>query len=388
MAVGGGSMYIVVVSLKPIAAEFDWPRAIPALGYSLVMLGTGLGGIFMGRWSDRVGVARPALLGALSIAFGAWLAGRSEGYWQLLLAHGLFIGLLGNSTLFGPLVANATRWFDHRRGLAVAIVASGQTVAGAFWPPILRALVDHFGWRGTFTFFAAVSICVLLPLITLVKRPAPAFDPPRASHGAPLGEAPRVLDFPSTGVLSLLCAAIVGCCVAMAMPIVHLLAHATDLGYAAARGAELLSVMLGVAVLSRLFWGLVADRIGGLRTLLLTSGGQALMLLCFVWVDDLAALYLVAALFGLAYGGIVPCYPLVLREHFPVTGVAWRLGTVLLFGTIGMALGGWLGARLFDFSGNYRAAFLVGVAFNLANLAIVGALTLREARLRLSAATG
>lgn len=388
MAVGGGSMFIVVVSLKPIAAEFDWPRAIPALGYSLIMLGTGVGGILMGYWSDRAGVARPALVGALSIAFGAWLAGRSGGYWQLLIAHGLFIGFLGNSTLFGPLVANATRWFDHRRGVAVAIVASGQTVAGAIWPPILRALVDHLGWRATFTVFAAVSISTMLPLLLLVKRPPPKFDPPQGPQQPSRTDRARVLDLPPLVVLALLCTAIVGCCVAMAMPIVHLLAHATDLGYLPARGAELLSVMLGVAVLSRLFWGFVADRIGGLRTLVLTSGGQALMLLCFVWVDHLAALYLIAALFGLAYGGIVPCYPLILREHFPISGTAWRLGTVLLFGTIGMALGGWLGARIFDLSGSYQAAFLLGAAFNLGNIAIVCALKLRETRLRPAAVTG
>ncbi len=378
MAIGMGATYVVVVALKPIAAEFGWPRAVPSLSYSFVLFGAGLGGLMMGRWSDRVGMGPPALTGSIMICLGALLASTADGAGRLYLAHGLFMGLLGNAAMFGPLVANATRWFDRRRGIAVGLVTTGQSLAGAVWPPVLRLLTETVGWRQTFVYFAGFAICTLVPL-SLVLWPMPPRQlevPTRARDDA----TGRVVGLPAAMVQAMLCLAIVGCCVAMAMPMVHIIAHATDLGYSTTRAAELLSVLLGCAVLSRLVYGFLADRIGGLRTLLLGSLGQALMLTTFAAVESLAGLYVVAALFGLAFGGIVPAYALIVRELFPASEAGWRIATVFLFGTIGMATGGWLGGYIFDLVGSYRAAFLVGVAFNLMNLALVGTLVRREAR--------
>lgn len=379
LALGGGSHYITVVALKPIAAEFDWPRTVPALCYSLSMFGMGLGGIFMGRWSDRVGVALPVGLGVCMIAAGAWLASGSQDKWQLFFAHGVLIGLLGNAALFAPLVANTSRWFERRRGIAVAVVASGQTVGGAVWPPIFRYYIDTHGWRDAYSWFALFVLLGALPWAWLLRG-----RPPRTSseslYEASQVEADRVLGLPSTFVLALLCCAIIGCCVAMAMPMVHLVAHATDLGYSTLRAAQLLSVLLGAAVVSRLLWGLMADRIGGLRTLFAGSLCQVVCLAAFSVVDGLAGLYVVAALFGLGFGGIVPCYTLIIREYFPRSGTGRRVGIVLFFGTIGMALGGWLGAYIFDLGTAYSTAFLVGVAFNVGNLLIVGFLLKRRTR--------
>jgi MFS family permease len=187
-------------------------------------------------------------------------------------------------------------------------------------------------------------------------------------------------------VLAVLCGAIVGCCVAMAMPLVHLVAHASDLGYGLARGAQMLSTALLCALLGRLAWGAISDRIGGLRTMLATSAWQALGLLALALFDGEVALYVVAAFFGLGYGGLVPAYTVFMREVFPVDGIGLRVGLVLLFGTLGMALGGWLGALVQELTESYRGAFLVGFACNLVNLALLAALGARWRRHRPSAA--
>lgn len=377
MAIGSGSAYLVVVALKPVAAEFGWPRAVPSLCYSLVMLGSGFGGLLWGSLSDRIGMVRPALLGASMLAFGAWLASVADGALTLYLAHGLFLGLLGNGTFVAPLLANITRWFDRRLGLAIAVVATGQSLAGAVWPPILRYLTDAYGWRQAFVAYAVIALAMLVPLSLVLRSSARSHGPSTAGD---LGWDGRALGWPGSVVQGMLCLAVVGCCVAMAMPMVHIIAYATDLGHPNARAAEMLALLLACAVVSRLVFGVVADRIGGLWTLLIGSVGQALMLIFFAAVDSLIGLYVVAAVFGLVHGGIVPCYAIIVRELFPTRQAGWRIGAIVLFGTIGMALGGWLGGQIFDLTGSYRIAFLLGVAFNLGNLALVGALLARQGR--------
>jgi MFS family permease len=383
MTIGAGAAYTVVVALKPIAAEFGWPRAVPSLCYSFLMLGAGFGGLVMGRWADRASVAKPLYIGALALPFGAWLASKGDSAATLFIAYGLFMGFLGNGAFVAPLLANATRWFDRRRGIAIAIVASGQTLAGAVWPPFLRFLNDWLGWRQTFVIYAAIALVALMPLAMLLRQPPPLATGP-ARHDAPPWDR-RALDWPAERVQAMLCLAIIGCCVAMAMPMVHLIAYATDIGIDRAHAAEMLALLLACAFISRLGFGMIADRLGGLRTLLIGSSGQALMLAAFAAVDSFWGLYVVAALFGLLQGGIVPCYALIVRELFPASHTGRRIGMVILFGTIGMALGGWLGGQIFDLSGSYRPAFLVGLAFNLGNLMLVGTLLHRQSRMTLRA---
>jgi len=378
MAVAMGAPYLVIVALKPIAAEFDWPRAVPSLCYAFTLLGAGLGGLLMGRLADRSGMGTPALVGSLSIGIGAWLASRADGALMLYLAHGLFLGFLGNGAFVAPLLANATKWFDRRRGMAVAVVSSGQSLAGAIWPPVLRYLTDSFGWRQAFLIYALVALALLVPL-SLLLRPLP----PIVGGGARGEDWDRkTLGWPSEVVLGMLCLAIVGCCVAMAMPMVHLVAHATDLGHPGARAAEMLSLLLASAFVSRILFGALADRIGGLWTLLVGSAGQAAVLASYAFVESFLGLYAISALFGLVFGGIVPAYAIIVRELFPASQAGWRIGAVFLFGTIGMALGGSLGGLIFDLFGSYRTAFLVGVAFNLGNLALIGTLVRRQEQVR------
>ena len=377
ISVTGAAYYIGVVALKDVAAEFDWPRSIPALSYSAALLGTGIGGIFMGRWSDRVGVAIPVMTGTLMIAFGCLLASISQGKWQLWIAHGVFIGLLGNAAMFGPLLSNVTRWFTKRRGVAVGLVATGQAVAGSVWSPVFAHLNEVIGWRQTYASFAAVVLIVLLPAWLFLRRRPPVLvivrsevSPASVDARAPRGLSPGL-------ALILLCAAIVGCCTAMSMPLVHLVAHGTDLGYTTNQAVQLLSAVLGFAIGSRLFWGWASDIIGGLPTLLVCSLCQAVSLVLFTVVTSLGGLFAVCVLFGLGFGGIVPSYAVISRQLLPVEGLAMRVGIILFFGTIGMALGGWLGAAVFDSTRSYETAFLAGLGFNIANVAIVGWMTFR-----------
>jgi MFS family permease len=367
MTVGGVGMYAMAVALPLIQAEFGVARGDASLPYTLTMLGFGLGGILMGRLSDRFGVIVPVLIATACLSLGFVAAGASGSLWQFSLAHGLLIGLLGCSATFAPLVADTSLWFNRHRGMAVGICASGNYLGGAIWPPVLQHFFDTAGWRATYMGIGAFCFVTMLPLaFVLAKRPPlpsmTAFESNRLND-KPLGLAPNVL-------LALLCVAGVACCVAMSMPQVHIVAYCADLGFGAARGAEMLSIMLGFGIVSRLASGWICDRIGGLRTLLLGSALQGLALVMFLPFDGLLSLYVVSAMFGLFQGGIVPAYAIIVREYFNPREAGARTGIVIMATLFGMALGGWMSGALFDLTGSYRAAFINGVGWNLLNLAI------------------
>ncbi len=380
--IGLGAPTVLFVTLKPIALEFDWPRAGPSLAYTLLMIGSGVGGVAMGWWMDRRGVMRPVMFGATMIVIGALMASQAESRTSFYVANGLLIGLLGKSAMIAPLVANATRWFDRRRGLAVAIIASGQGLAGAVWPPVVQHLTDHVGWRGAYGAFAVFGLLTMLPLALLLKRPPP--DAPTGAASARAHARGAVLGLHPRAVQGLLWLAVVGCCGAMSIPIVHLVSHATDLGHPAAHAAPLLSVLFAAAFVSRIGFGMLADRIGAFPTLISASACQALVLVVFAMVDTLAGLYVVAALFGLGFAGIMPCYALVIRVLFPARQAGWRIASQYLFAAIGMGLGGWLGGAVHDVTGSYTGAFLIGFGLNVGNLVIIAPLAKRHRRLTLS----
>lgn len=377
MTVGAGGYYVVIVGLKLVAQDFGGLRWVPSMAYSMSVFGMGLGGIFIGRWSDRVGVGTPALLGALMIIAGALTASITTDRWTFLLAHGVLIGLLGNAALFSPLIANTARWFDRRRGIAVAIVTSAQALAGVFWPSTFQLLIEGSNWREAYRVYALVALVTMVPLSLLLRRPAPIA--PKGHKREVSASDAQILGLTQSNVLVLLSIAIVCCCVAMAMPIVHVVSHATDLGYPLARASEMLAVLLGCAFFSRIAWGAVGDRIGALRVLLIGSLCQALILAMYLAVDSLVGLYVISGLFGLAFGGIIPSYALIISEHFPPGSMGWRLATVYFFGAVGMAIGSWLGGVVFDITGAYRGAFAAGLLFNAINLWIVAALVARGA---------
>ena len=376
MTIGAAGMYVVPVVLPAVQAEFGVARADASLPYTLLMIGFGVGGVLMGKMADRFGIMVPLLIGAVCLGLGFALAALSPNIWVFMLVHGVFIGMLGASCTFAPLIADISLWFVKRRGIAVAVCASGNYLGGAIWPPIVQHFVADVGWRQTYLGMAAFCTLAMICFALLMRR-----RPPLAS-GTPMSSGQGIAGSMPFGLRpgqaqALLCIAGLACCVAMSMPQVHIVAYCTDLGFGAARGAEMLSLMLACGIVSRLISGVICDRIGGLRTLLLGSGLQSVALMLFLPFDGMVSLYLIAALFGLFQGGIVPSYAIIVREHFAAKEAGARVGTVIMATMAGMALGGWMSGKVFDITGSYHAAFLNGIAWNLLNFGIVFMLLMR-----------
>jgi MFS family permease len=369
--VGGIGLWAPVVVLTTIENEFNVGRAGGSLPYTATMVGFAIGGVTLGRLADRFGILPPLLVGAVTLGLGFIAGAFSTSYWQFILIQAVLIGMLGSSATFGPLVADTTHWFQRNRGIAVAIVASGNYLAGTIWPPVLEYAISHYGWREAYFGIGILCIATMLPLAFFLKRrPSIAEPHPVGSGGTGNGAGVHAL-LPAPRFLQpLLMLAGIACCVAMSMPQVHIVAYCSDLGYGPARGTEMLSLMLGMGVISRLGSGLIADRIGGVGTLLLGSVLQGIALLLFLPSTGLVSLYYVSALFGLFQGGIVPAYALIVREHFDPREAGARTGVVLMATLFGMALGGWMSGVIFDLTGSYKAAFLNGIAWNLLNLSI------------------
>ena len=392
MTIGACGMYIVPVTLPVVQAEFGIARADAALPYSMLMIGFGLGGLMMGRLADRYGVMVPLLIGAVGLSAGLALAATTHSLWGFMLAHGVLIGFLGSAAMFAPLIADTSLWWVRRRGIAVAICASGNYLGGALWPSIIQNYVEQVGWRQTY-FGLALFCFITVTALALLLRRRPPIVLAAAARGRTDAPRPASSPFgltPAQGQ-TLLCIAGVACCVAMSMPQVHIVAYCADLGYGAARGAQMLSVMLAFGIASRLISGVICDRIGGLRTLLLGSALQGVALLLFLPFDSLVSLYVIAALFGLFQGGIVPSYAIIIREHFPAHEAGGRVGLVIMCTLFGMALGGWMSGAIFDLTGSYKAAFLNGIAWNALNLSIAAWLLVRARRMlspEFSRATG
>lgn len=374
--VGGIGMWSVVVALPAVQADFGVARGAASLPYTLTMVCFGIGGIAMGRWSDRQGILRPAIAGAIAMAAGFAVAGQSQSLWQFAIVQGVLIGV-GSSATFAPLMADTSQWFARRRGAAVGIFASGNYLAGTLWPPVVQHFIAVAGWRTTYLGIGLVCLVAMLPLALFLRRRAPATARPSASaraaanHDRPLGMAPGTL-------FVLLLVAGFACCVAMSMPQVHIVAYCADLGYGPARGAQMLSVMLACGIVSRLTFGVISDRIGGVRTLILGSALQGTALFLFIPFDGLVSLYVIAGLFGLFQGGIVPSYAIIVREFFPAHEAGARVGAVITSTLFGMALGGWMSGAIFDMTGSYRAAFINGILWNLLNLSIAAWLLMRH----------
>ncbi|MCI2810801.1 MFS transporter [Eoetvoesiella caeni] len=384
ITLGSSGMYVIAVVLPSVQADFGVDRADASLPYTVMMIGFGLGGMFMGWLSDRYGIMLPLLIGAVGMGLGYAAAAASGNIWMFTLVHGALIGLIGSSATFAPLIADTSMWFIRRRGIAVAVCASGNYVSGAIWPPIVQHFVYEIGWRQTYLYMGLFSFLAMAGLALLMRRrpPSQPMHQPLAANGpaSAATQSSRPFGFsPGTAQL-LLSIAGIGCCVAMAMPQVHIVAYCSDLGYGVARGAEMLSLMLVCGIVSRLVSGVICDRIGGLRTLLLGSGLQMLALFLFLPFDGLVSLYIIAALFGLFQGGIVPSYAIIVREHFSPKEAGARTGTVIMATMLGMALGGWMSGKVYDLTGSYQAAFLNGIGWNLLNLLIVIMLLRRTLR--------
>jgi MFS family permease len=367
--IGGVGMWSVVVVLPAVQAEFGVARGAASLPYTLTMLGFGFAGIAMGRLADRIGIFVPLLIGTLLLAAGYVIASHAPNLASFVLFQGLLIGV-GSSVTFAPLLADTSLWFVKKRGLAIGIFASGNYLAGTLWPPLLAHFIQTSGWRATYFGVAIFCLATMLPLALVLRRRAPVIAPIVATQEKVTSKT-HILGLPPALLQALLLVAGLSCCVAMSMPQVHIIAYCSDLGYGPARGAQMLSLMLACGIVSRLSFGWISDRIGGLRTLLLGSSLQALALALFVPINGIVSLYIVSALFGLFQGGIVPAYAVIVRELFPTKEAGARVSATITATLFGMALGGWMSGAIYDWLGSYRAAFINGVAWNVMNIAIV-----------------
>ncbi len=375
---GSIGMWSVVVVMPAVQAEFGVDRADASLPYTLTMVGFAIGNAIVGRFVDRYGITLPIIVAATALALGFILAAISTAIWQIAAIQGLLIGI-GTSASFGPLIADVSHWFSRRRGIAVAATASGNYLAGAIWPTLIEGFIRTEGWRTTYMGIGVLCVCVMVPLALCLRRPPPQDQPVRAD--GTVGPQPgRSIDLSPRRLQIMLAIAGIGCCVAMSMPQVHIVAYSVDLGYGVARGAEMLSLMLAGGVISRLVFGLLADYMGGIRTLLLGSILQAIALCLYLPFDGLTSLYVVSLIFGLSQGGIVPSYAIIVREYLPAHEAGQRVGTVMMMTIMGMALGGWLSGWIYDATGSYQAALINGIAFNMVNITIMLLLLWRTTR--------
>ena len=376
--VGNVGMWSVIVIMPAVQAEFGVSRADSSLHYTLTMLGFALGNLVLGRAVDRFGITRVLIGASLLTGLGYLAAAASPSVLILSLVH-LAIGL-GSAASFGPLLADISHWFQRRRGIAVAVAASGNYLSGAIWPILLAGVMVEHGWRGVCLALAVIVMVLVIPMSLLLRRRVPEVSMAAAAQVASINRA--ACGFSPRTLAWLLAFAGVACCVAMSMPQVHIVALCVDLGYGPAVGAEMLSLMLLGGVVSRLVSGLVADRLGGVMTLLIGSVLQMLALFLYLPADGLASLYIVSLVFGLAQGGIVPAYALIVREYMPAREAGARVGFVIMATILGMALGGWMSGWIHDVTGSYQLAFINGIVWNALNITIMLLILTRTIRPR------
>ena len=375
--IGGVGMWSVVVSLPAVQADFGIARGAASVPFTLTMIGFGVGGVLMGRISDKIGIVIPVAIGGAAMAIGYSAAAFTHDVWSFGIPYALFAGMLGTGASFAPLMADISHWFEKRRGVAVSLCAAGNYLSGAIWPTVVEHLIRGYGWRNAYIAIGLFCAATMIPLAFLLRAPAPSH---KAGTVAAISGQAGTMGLSPAMLQSLLMIAGLACCVAMSMPQVHIVAYCSDLGYGVVRGAEMLALMLGCGIISRVASGFVADKLGGMKTMLIGSVMQMTALSLYLAMDGLTSLYVVSALFGLFQGGLVPSYAIVIRECFPAKEAGARVGVVMMMTLLGMALGGWMSGVIFDATGSYRAAFANGVLWNAGNVAIVVFLLLRKGR--------
>tara|TARA_R110000868_G_scaffold50260_1_gene160790 strand:- start:3160 stop:4476 length:1317 start_codon:yes stop_codon:yes gene_type:complete len=384
--IGSIGFWGVVVILPAVQAEFAVDRGDASLPYTLTMAGFAAGNVLIGRYVDRLGIVLPVIVAALAMAVGFAGAAAATNIWMFALLQGVFVGV-GTAASFGPLIADVSHWFRRRRGLAVAACACGNYIGGTIWPLAIQRLMEGYDWRTAYVVVAVIVVATMIPLALLLRRPPPKEDPvataaalaaPGAAGESWSGSGTRSIDLSPKMLMILLSIAGIACCVAMSMPQVHIVAYCFDLGYGAARGAEMLSLMLAGGAVTRIASGFLADYIGGVRTLLIGSVLQGIALFFYLPFDGLMSLYAISLMFGLAQGGIVPSYAIIVREYMPAKIAAERVGILIMMTIVGMAFGGWVSGWIYDVTGSYQAAFIHGIVWNVLNIGIMTMILFRS----------
>ena len=372
--VGSVGFWGVVVILPAVQGEFGVDRGDASIPYTMTMIGFAAGNVLFGRYVDKLGVVRPLIAAAVAMAIGYAGAAMATNIWLFALLQGVFIGI-GTAASFGPLIADVSHWFRRRRGVAVAFCACGNYIGGAIWPFVLTWLMAAHGWRTTYLVIAVIVAVTMVPLSMKLRREPPKEDPGATAAALAAGGGPHAevkeINLSQMGLMVLLSIAGVACCVAMSMPQVHIVAYCTDLGYGISAGAEMLSLMLIGGAVTRVVSGFIADYVGGVLTLLIGSVLQGIALLFYLPFDGLMSLYAISLMFGLAQGGIVPSYAIIVREYMPAKVAAQRVGFLIMMTIAGMAFGGWSSGWIFDLTGSYQSAFIHGIAWNIINVGIM-----------------
>ncbi|MAQ06500.1 MAG: MFS transporter [SAR116 cluster bacterium] len=366
-AIGFIGMWSVVMIMPAVEQEFNTNRSSSTIPYILTMLGFGIGNIIIGKYTDKFGITKPVIF-AFSCLIICYFFSVSSKNLTILSFFQFLLGF-SSAAFFGPMMTDISNFFENKRGLAVSIVASAQHFAGAFWPFLLDFYLKDGDWRSSHILIGIICIIIIPPICYFVfkMRSKNSLKDEFKNYK----NSKLTLSISSRHLQILLMFAGIGCCVGMSTPQVHIIPLCIEKGYGLSIGSNILSIMLFCAVISRVYFGYIADKIGPIQTLLLGSSLQAFTLFLFIPFSDLNSLYIVSILFGLSQGGIVPSYALIIRKFLPVNQAAERTGMVIFTTVIGMALGGWGSGKIFDLTNSYALGFLNSVLWNLTNIAII-----------------
>ncbi len=374
--VGFGAMLSLSVFLQPMTEAMGWSRTGIATAAMLNFLGMGLGAFLWGALSDRYGTRAVVLAGGALLGLGMVLASRATTLLQFQLLFGAIVGVASGS-FYAPMTAATTKWFTRHRSLAVALVSAGLSVGSTVMAPLTRWMITAYDWRTAMLVIGDLVWLVVIPAAFLVRNPPPSASgaEPMGAVGGPdltIGGAVRTPQFAAIALTHF------ACCAAHSGPIFHMVTHAIDRGVSTMAAATVLSVA-GLASLSgKIVCGMVADRVGAKRTLVVGLGLQATAISLYLVTGGLASFYALALMFGFAYGGVMPLYAILVREYFGARIMGTAFGAVSLAATLGMALGPWIGGRLYDGLGSYAWMFIGSAAIGLGAVAI--AFTFRPPR--------
>jgi len=369
LALGFGASGTVSVFMKPFEQEFGWFRADISMAYTMHTIGAALGGLVWGSLSDRIGARKIAFIGAVAMSAGLAALRWQDSLWSLYLLYFL-IGALGFACLFTPLLALSGLWFDARKGLAIGIVTAGGALGQGVVPYLAQLLITEFGWRAAALYLGAGYFILLCPLVFLL-RPAPSVA---QSHNQADRSDSNLWNVPHAITIPWLCLAGLFCCVCMAVPLVHLVPLGIGLGCSPQAAAGLLLSLMVSGVFGRLFFGWLADRIGGLPAYFLASLAQTSVVFWFTQTNDIATLFRLSVLFGFGFAGVMTCLLICAREAAPLRMSGTAMAIVSTVGWVGMGLGSYQAGFFYDITANYLLSYANAAIAGILNVLIVAAL--------------